>query len=61
MVFETNELGRRPGAMREVRRTVPAPQELGTDVIGVPAGSDIDLDLRLESVLEGVLVSGTLV
>jgi uncharacterized protein len=27
--------------------------------IGVPAGSEIELDLRLESVIEGVLVSGT--
>ena len=44
--------------MRTVRRTVPAPDDLGTEVIGVPAGSDLELDLRLESVLEGVLVSG---
>lgn len=40
-------------------RTVKAPAGLGTEVIGVPEGSDIDLDLRLESVMEGVLVSGT--
>lgn len=59
LVFDTSELGRRPGAMREVHRTVPAPEALGTDVIGIPAGSDLDLDLRLESVTEGVLVSGT--
>lgn len=58
LVFDTVELGRRPGALREVRRTVPAPQDLGTDVIGIPAGADLDLDLRLESVMEGVLVSG---
>jgi uncharacterized protein len=45
--------------MREVSRTVPAPAELGTDVVGVPEGSDVELDLRLESVVEGVLVSGT--
>jgi uncharacterized protein len=38
---------------------VPAPADLGIDVIGVPEGSDIELDLRLESVVEGVLVSGT--
>jgi uncharacterized protein len=42
-----------------VRRTVPAPADLGTDVIAVPVGSDVDLDLRLESVVEGVLVTGT--
>lgn len=59
MVLDTRELGRRPGAMREVRRTVSAPDALGTEVIGIPAGAGIDLDLRLEAVMEGVLVSGT--
>lgn len=58
-VLDTVELGRRPGSMRTVRRTVPAPADLGTDVIGVPQGSDLELDLRLEAVMEGVLVSGT--
>jgi uncharacterized protein len=38
---------------------VPAPPDLGTEVVGVPAGSDLQLSLRLEAVLEGVLVSGT--
>ena len=32
---------------------------MGTDVVGVPEGSDVVLDLRLESVVEGVLVTGT--
>lgn len=45
--------------MRKVRRDAEAPAELGTDVIGVPKGSALELDLRLESVMEGVLVSGT--
>jgi uncharacterized protein len=58
-VLDTHELGRRPGTMRRVSRTVPAPEDLGTAVIGVPAGSDLDLDLRLEAVMEGILVSGT--
>jgi uncharacterized protein len=44
--------------MRTVRRTVAAPPDLGTAVIGVPAGTDLELDLRLEAVMEGVLVSG---
>ena len=57
-VLDTRELGRRPGAMRTVHRTVAAPPDLGTDVIGVPAGSDLQLNLRLEAVMEGVLVSG---
>jgi uncharacterized protein len=59
-VFDTRELGRRPGAMKKVSRTVPAPADLGlADVIGVPKGAEIELDLRLESVMEGVLVTGT--
>ncbi len=45
--------------MRKLRRVVAAPSDLGTDVIGVPQGSDLELDLRLEAVMEGVLVSGT--
>jgi len=32
---------------------------MALDVIGVPVGSDVALDLRLEAVMEGVLVSGT--
>jgi len=45
--------------MRTLSRSVPAPADLGVDVLGVPAGSALELDLRLESVVEGVLVSGT--
>lgn len=44
--------------MRTVHRSVELVEGLGTDVIGVPRGSELELDLRLESVLEGVLVSG---
>lgn len=58
-VIDTRELGRRPGAMRTYHRDVAAPPNLGLDVIGVPAGRDVTLDVRLESVVEGVLVTGT--
>ena len=59
LVLDTHELGRRPGSMRRVQRTVAAPQDLGTEVIGIPTGSELELDLRLEAVMEGVLVTGT--
>ena len=59
LVLDTHELGRRAGAMKLIRTTVEAPADLGIAVIGVPPGSPIELDLRLESVVEGVLVSGT--
>jgi uncharacterized protein len=58
LVVDTRELGRRPGSMREVRFPAPAPEGLGVELIGVPPGAEVDLDLRLESVMEGVLVSG---
>ena len=45
--------------MRVDSRTVPAPAHLGVEVLGVASGSPLELDLRLESVVEGVLVSGT--
>jgi len=59
LVLDTRELGRRPGSMKRLRRPVPAPDGFGLELIGVPRGATIDLDLRLESVMEGVLVSGT--
>jgi uncharacterized protein len=59
LVLETRELPRRPGALRVVRRSVPAPDDLGVELIAVPKGAALDLDLRMESVSEGVLVSGT--
>jgi uncharacterized protein len=59
LVLDTRELPRRPGALRTVERTVPAPKGLGLELIGVPTGADLKLDLRMESVSEGVLVSGT--
>ncbi len=58
-VFDLRELGRGSGSLREYRRRVPAPAGLGLDLIGVPVGAPLDLELRLESVTEGVLVTGT--
>ena len=58
-MLDTRELGRRPGSQREVTRSVPAPADLGIEVLRVPEGSPVELDLRLEAVMEGVLVSGS--
>ena len=58
-MLDTRELGRRPGSQREVSLTVPAPADLGIDVLRVAEGSPVELDLRLEAVMEGVLVTGT--
>jgi uncharacterized protein len=59
LVLDTHELGRRAGAMKVVRTSIEAPADLGITVIGVPRGSPVELDLRLESVVEGVLVTGS--
>lgn len=60
LVFDTHELGRRPGAQQRLTRTVDAPKDFGIEgVIGVPEGAPVELEVRLESVMEGVLVTGT--
>jgi DUF177 domain-containing protein len=59
LVLDTRELGRRPGSQRRVSLTAPAPADLGIEVLRVPTGSPVEFDLRLEAVMEGVLVTGT--
>ncbi|MBN6033444.1 DUF177 domain-containing protein [Amycolatopsis sp. 195334CR] len=59
-VLDTRELGRRAGLSRAVQRDVEVTKPLGVpDVIVVPEGAKVELDLLLESVVEGVLVTGT--
>ena len=45
--------------MLELHETVPSPSRIGLDLIAIERGADLTLDLRLESVSEGVLVTGT--
>jgi uncharacterized protein len=59
LVLDTRELGRRPGSERKVSLTAPAPADLGIEVLHVPEESPIEFDIRLEAVVEGVLVTGT--
>jgi uncharacterized metal-binding protein YceD (DUF177 family) len=58
--LDLRELGRRAGSMQEIDRTAPAPPDWRVELIGVPAAADVRLRLRLESVMEGVLVTGDL-
>lgn len=58
-VLDTRSLGRRPGTMRELRRTVTTEERIGLDLIGVPVGAQVAFDLQLQAVSEGVLVTGT--
>jgi len=45
--------------MQRVCDTVPSPSRIGLDLIAIDEGAPLDVDLRFESVSEGVLVSGT--
>ena len=58
-VLDTHDLSLGAGDVLEVSRVVEAPADLGLDMIGVPLGSPIALNLQLSSVGEGVLVTGT--
>ncbi|MCV7197182.1 YceD family protein [Mycobacterium angelicum] len=59
MVLDIARLGRRPGAMFTVQDTVHSPARIGVELIAIEQGAPLDLDLRVESVSEGVLVTGT--
>ncbi len=59
LVLETHELGRRAGTVKQIARVAQAPEGIGIAMIGVPPDSAINLDVTLEAVVEGVLVTGT--
>jgi uncharacterized protein len=59
LVLNISRLGRRPGSMLTVEETVSSPSRIGLDLIAIDAGAPLTLDLRVESVSEGVLVTGT--
>lgn len=56
-VFDVRTLG--SSSARLEQRVVPAPSDLGAGLVRVPAGAELELDLRLEEVTEGVLVTAT--
>lgn len=58
LVFDTAALSRQPGSARSETRVVPAPADLRVALAGVPAGADVKLDVMLEAVAGGVLVTG---
>ncbi|MGF2944228.1 YceD family protein [Mycobacterium sp. Lab-001] len=59
LTLDITPLGRRPGAMVTLRDTVPSSSRIGLDMIAIERGAPLELDLRVESVSEGVLVTGT--
>lgn len=57
--ISTHDLGRRPGSTDTLALDVPAQHAMGNEVIAVPAGATISLDLRMEAVMDGVLITGS--
>lgn len=58
-VVSVADLTDKPGASEEIQVTWPAPAELHVPLLGVEKGSAMQVDIRLDSVHEGILVSGT--
>jgi len=52
------DIERRPGEMRELTIEQPAPERWGEGLVSIAEGVPVDLEVRLESVHEGILVSG---
>ena len=55
--LSVHDLMHKPGHMREYKLEITLPEAMGSAVASIPAGEDIDLDLRFESVHEGILAS----
>lgn len=55
--FNTHDLPRRPGEMREYNLHITNHGGLGFDVLAINKDEPIEIDLKIESVSEGVLAS----
>jgi uncharacterized protein len=55
LVFDVATLG--SASARHEHRVVPAPAELGAGLVHVPEGAQLRLDVKLEDVTDGVLVT----
>jgi len=56
-LLNTHELPRRAGEMKEYQLDIDAPFRVGVPLIGIPEGDLIEIDVRCESVTEGILVT----
>ena len=59
-VIGVHDLMHKPGAMRRVDTEFAIPEDLTNSAATVEAGAEVELEARLESVHEGILVTGTL-
>ncbi|AYF79087.1 DUF177 domain-containing protein [Nocardia yunnanensis] len=58
-MLDVRSLGRAPGSMKQRQRSFTTGERIGLDLVAIPAGGQIDMDLTLQSVSEGVLVMGS--
>lgn len=58
-VLPARDIVRKPGEMREHALTIAIPERWGEGIVYIDKGENLDIDVRLESVHEGILVSGT--
>ena len=56
--ISVRDLVHKPGEMRRHDLKVVLPEELSNSVMSVPAGTVFEVELRLESVHEGILATG---
>ncbi|MFM8926628.1 MAG: YceD family protein [Rhodoluna sp.] len=59
-LIPVHDLMHRSGTMREIETDIVLDADLGAGLAKVPKGGSVNLSLRLESVHEGIYVSGTL-
>ncbi|MEY4320660.1 MAG: hypothetical protein RLZZ471_601 [Actinomycetota bacterium] len=59
-VFSVNvhDLMHKPGQMRVHRLEIDLPEAMGNGMAELPKGEEMDVDVRLESVHEGILATG---
>lgn len=50
----------KPGTMRELELEIPTSERIGEGLLAVPAGAELEIDLRLESLHDGILATASL-
>ncbi|WP_167041580.1 YceD family protein [Salinibacterium sp. ZJ454] len=52
-----HDIMHRPGLLREHHISIPAPEQLGDGIVSVKEGTNVELEVRLEGLHDGILVS----
>jgi uncharacterized protein len=58
LVIPVREIAHKPGEMREHSIEFPAPEKWGEGLVSIAEGEPVVVDVRLESVHEGILATG---